>query len=49
MSKKFEDWCGGEGRGVGAGLKVVGLGGLPIWGVTFAGGGGQYPIICHVI
>ena len=32
-SKKFEDW-GKEG-----GLKILGLGGLSIWGGTFPGGG----------
>ena len=37
-SKKFEDW---------GGLKKIRTGDrLPIWGVTFAGGG-QYPITCH--
>ena len=37
-SKKFEDW-GKEG-----GLKILGLGGLSIWGGTFPGGGVSTPL-----
>ena len=38
--KKFEDWE--------RGVKTFRTGGLPIWGYFCMGGGGQYPITCHV-